>query len=194
MHAAGDIFISSDMVRSHVSADGSIIDASGRSRIRGGSVSAGRVIDICEIGSPAGILTQVSVGVAPEVRERFADLSKRLAEYRKNKLRTNIALSRFDGPGKDQTIPSGLLRKLETLREHRRALVVEEERLAKERDAVAKQLSACEGPRLAVRVKGIVYAGTTVLINGYVFKVTDDLEGKTTFILDEQELAVKVVR
>jgi len=194
VHANGNILISNDIVRSNVSADGRIIDIGGKGRIRGGSVNAGKMIEMNEIGSPAGIVTHVSVGVASEFRERFVEISKKLAEFRKSKVRINIALSKYDNLGKDKTIPDALLRKLEMLREHRRNMVIEEEKILKERELLSKKLSISDDKPLAVKVKGIVYSGTTVFVNGYALKIKDDIEGKVIFILDEEELAVKMIR
>ncbi len=194
VHANGNILISNDIVRSNVSANNRIIDTGGRGRIRGGSVSAGKVIEMNEIGSPAGIITHVSVGVAPELKERFLDISKKLAEYRKTKIKINMTLAQYEKLVKDKTIPGGLLHKLETLRQNRRMVVVEEESLVKEREELSRKLPVADDKPSAVKVKGVVYSGTTVFINGYAFKVTDDIKGKVTFILDKEELVVKMVR
>jgi len=194
VHANGDMLIRNDIIRSNVSADGRIINTGGKGRIRGGSVSAGRVIEMNEIGSPAGIITHVSVGVASEFRERFLEISRKLAEYRKSKIKMNMTLAKYDKFGKDKTIPGEFSRRLETLREHRRRIVVEEDRILKERKALSKKLSGTDGEPLAVKVKGVVYAGTTVFVSGYAFKVEEDIKGKVTFILDEEEQAVKMVR
>ncbi len=194
VHANGDILIRNDIVRSNVSADGRIISTGGKGRIRGGSVSAGRVIEMNEIGSPAGIITHVSVGVASELRERYVDITKKLAEYRKSKIKMNMTLAKYDKFGKDKPMPGELLRKLETLREHRRKIVVEENRIVKEKEALSKKLSGTDGEPLAVKVKGVVYSGTTVFVSGHAFRVEDDIKGKVTFILDEEKLAVKMVR
>jgi len=194
VHANGNILIGNDIVRSTVSANNRIIDTGGRGRIRGGSVSAGKVIEINEIGSPAGIVTHVSVGVDPELKERFLDISKKLAEYKKTRIKISMTLAKYDSLGKNKTVPGGLLHKLETLRQNRRMIAVEEEKLAKEKEALSKRLPVTDEKPLAVKVKGVVYSGTTVFMNGYAFNVTDDIEGKVTFILDDQERVVKMVR
>jgi len=194
VHANGNIFISNDIVRSTVSADGRIIGTGGKSRIRGGSVSAGKVIEMNEIGSPAGIITHVSVGVASEYRERFVDITKKSAEYRKSKVEMNMLSVKYDKFSKDKSMTGEVLRKLETLREQRRKIVVEENRLVKERESLSKELSGTDGDPFAVKVKGVVYSGTTVFVSGYAFRVMDDIRGKVTFILDEEKLSVKMVR
>ena len=194
VHANGDILISNDIVRSNVSAGGSIIGTGGQGRIRGGSISAGKIIEMNEIGSPAGIITHVSVGVAPKFREKLADISKKLDGYRKSKVKADRVLAKCDKPGKEKTMSREFLRKLEVLNKHRRKIVIEENRIVKEREALSKKLSVTDGEQFAVKVKGVVYSGTTVFVSGYAFEVKDDIKGKVAFILDEEELAVKMVR
>jgi hypothetical protein len=147
-----------------------------------------------EIGSPAGIITHVSVGAASEFRERLVNIKKKLAGHRKNKAKMNMILAKSDKFGKGKKMPGELLHKLETLRKNRLKIVVEENRIVKERDALSIKLSTTDGELLTVKVKGIVYAGTTVFVSGYVFKVKDDIKGKVTFIFDKEELAVKMIK
>ena len=194
VHANGNIHIRNDIVRSNVSAGGSITCTGGKGRIRGGAVSAGKAIVMNEIGSPAGIITHVSVGAASEFRERLVNIKKKLAGHRKNKAKMNMILAKSDKFGKDKKMPGVLLHKLETLRKNRLKIVVEENRIVKERDALSIKLSTTDGELLTVKVKGIVYAGTTVFVSGYVFKVKDDIKGKVTFIFDKEELAVKMIK
>jgi uncharacterized protein len=194
VHANGNIHIRNDIVRSNVSAGGSIICTGGKGRIRGGVVRAGKAIVMNEIGSPAGIITHVSVGAASEFRERLVNIKKKLAGHRKNKAKMNMILAKSDKFGKGKKMPGELLHKLETLRKNRLKIVVEENRIVKERDALSIKLSTTDGELLTVKVKGIVYAGTTVFVSGYVFKVKDDIKGKVTFIFDKEELAVKMIK
>ena len=194
VHANGDILIHNDIVRSNVLADGSIIDTGGKGRIRGGSVSAGKIIEMDEIGSPVGIITQLSVGVAPKFRERFLDVSKKLTGYRNSKVKADKLLAKFDKSGKGKTMRGEFLHKLETLNMQRRKIVVEEKRIVKERKALSKKLTVTDGEPFAVKVKGVVYSGTIIFVSGYAFEIKEDIKGKVTFILDEKELAVKMVR
>ena len=194
VHANGNIHIRNDIVRSNVSAGGSIICTGGKGRIRGGAVSAGKVIVMNEIGSPAGIITHVSVGAVSEFRERLVNISKNLAGYRKQKAKMDMILAKSNKFGKDKKMPGEFLHKLETLRRNRLKIVVEENRIVKERDALSKKLSTIDGELLTVKVKGVVYSGTTVFVSGYVFKVKKDIKGKVTFIFDKEELAVKMIK
>ena len=194
VHADGDIFVQDDIVRSNVSANGSIIATGAKGRIRGGSVVAGKVIEMYEIGSPAGVITHVRVGVASKLRERMVNISKKLGEYRKNKTKMDMFLTKYDKLDKGKQHPKEIERKIRTLTKKRRDLIIEEDRIKKEKEALAQKLSPAGGELLAVKVKEAVYSGTTVVVSGYAFKVKDDITGNVTFIFNEEEEAIKLIR
>jgi uncharacterized protein (DUF342 family) len=193
VHAGGDIRVGTHIVRSKVSADGRIVDTGGKACIRGGNVSAGKGIKMNEIGSPAGIVTHVSVGAPPQLRERLADISKKLGEYRRSKIKINMALAKYDKQHQNGAVRRDLPNKLETLKEQRRILVAEEKKIVKEREALSKKIFVSGGKAPTIKVNGGVYSGTTVMVNGYAYKVSEDIKGKVIFMLDEQEQVVKMV-
>ena len=194
VHADGDIFVQDDIVRSNVSANGSIIATGVKGRIRGGSVFAGKVIEMYEIGSPAGVLTHVSVGVASKLRERIVNISKKLGEYRKNRTKMDMALTKYDKLDKGKQLPKEIEQKIRILTKQRRDLIIEEDRIKKEKETLAQKLSLARSELLAVKVKEVVYSGTTVVVSGYAFKVKDDIKGKVTFIFNEEEQSIKLIR
>ena len=106
----------------------------------------------------------------------------------------DMILAKANKFGKGKKMPGELLHNLKTLRKNRLKIVVEENRIVKERDALSKKLSTIDGELLTVKVKGVVYSGTTVFVSGYVFKVKEDIKGKVTFIFDKEELAVKMIK
>jgi hypothetical protein len=194
VHADGDIFVQDDIVRSKVSADGSIIATGVKGRLRGGSAVAGKVIEMYEIGSPAGVITHVSVGVASKLRERMVNISKKLDEYSKNRTKMDMVLTKYDQLDKAKQLPKEIERKIRTLTKQKRDLLIEEDRIKKEKEALAQKLSLAGRELLAVKVKEAVYSGTTVVVNGYVFKVKDNIKGQVTFIFNEEEQAIKLIR
>jgi len=190
----GDIFVQDDIVRGNVSANGSIIATGTKGRIRGGSIFAGKVIEMYEIGSPAGTITNVTVGVASKLRERMATISKKLDEYRENRSKMDMALTKYDNLDKGKQLPKEIERKIKILAKQRQDLIIEEDKIKKEKEALAQELSLAESQQLAVKVKEAVYSGTTVVVNGYAFIVENDIQGKVTFIFNEEEQAIKLIR
>jgi uncharacterized protein (DUF342 family) len=190
----GDIFVQDDIVRGNVSANGSIIATGTKGRIRGGSIFAGKVIEMYEIGSPAGTITNVTVGVASKLRERMATISKKLDEYRENRSKMDMALTKYDNLDKGKQLPKEIERKIKILAKQRQDLIIEEDKIKKEKEELAQELSLAESQQLAVKVKEAVYSGTTVVVNGYAFIVENDIQGKVTFIFNEEEQAIKLIR
>ena len=190
----GDIFVQDDIVRGNLSANGSIIATGTKGRIRGGSVFAGKVIEMYEIGSPAGVITNVTVGVASKLRERMATISKKLGEYRENGSKIDLALTKYDNLDKGKQLPKEIDRKIKILAKQRQDLKIEEDKINKEKEALAQKLSLAESQQLAVKVKEAVYSGTTVVMGGDAFKVKNDIKGKVTFIFNEEEQAIKLMR
>ena len=190
----GDIFVQDDIVRGKVAANGSIIATGTKGRIRGGSVFAGKVIEMYEIGSPAGVITHVTVGAASKLRERIVTISKKLVEYRENGSKMDLALAKYDNLDKGKQLPKEIERKIKILAKQRQDLIIEEEKINKEKEALAQKLSLAESQQLAVKVKEAVYSGTTVVVSGDAFLVKDDIKGKVTFIFNEEEQAIKLMR
>lgn len=190
----GDIFVQDDIVRGNVSANGSIIATGTKGRIRGGSIFAGKVIEMYEIGSPAGVITNVTVGVASKLRERMATISKKLDEYRENGSKMDMALTKYDNLDKGKQLPKEIERKIKILAKQRQDLIIEEDKIKKEKEALAQELSLAESKQLAVKVKEAVYSGTTVVVNGDAFIVENDIQGKVTSIFNEEEQAIKLIR
>jgi uncharacterized protein len=194
VHAEGNIFVRDDIVRSNVSANGSISATGGKGRIRGGVVVAGKNIEMYEIGSPTGVLTYVSVGVASKLQEDMVNISNKLSEYRKNRSKMDLILNKYEELDKGKQIQKEIQLKIRLLTKQRRDLIIEEERIEKEREKMAQKLSLAEDELLAVKVKEAVYSGTTVVVNGYAYKVNDDIKGKVAFIFDREEQAIKLIR
>jgi len=194
VNVAGDIFVQDDIVRSNVTANGSIIATGTKGRIRGGFAFAGKVIEMYEIGSPAGVITNVTVGVASKLRERMVKISKKLGECRENGAKMDMALTKYDNLDKGKKLSKEFERKIKILAKQRQDLIIEEARIQKEKEELAQELSLAKSELLAVKVKEAVYSGTTVVVSGYAFKVKNDIKGPVTFIFDEEEQAIKLIR
>lgn len=81
--SAGGYVESGSILHSHVSAKTEIHVSGKRAFITGGVVSATKSINVKTLGSPMGADTTVEIGVNPEVKERFQELQKLIAEATK---------------------------------------------------------------------------------------------------------------
>lgn len=190
VHADGDIFVHDDILRSTVSADGSIMVTKGKGRIRGGSVKAFKGVEVNEIGSDAGVKTSVSVGTDSKTRKLLAEAKKQLQDFKRKKAKTDKILARFVKKYKSKTLPGELTRRLEKLVKFRREVVHKETMMAKYRQKLAQEISETEAEPVEVKVNKAVYSGTTIIISGHVYHVKEDIRGKALFVFNEEQQAV----
>ena len=191
-HADGDIFVHDDILRSTVTANGSIIVTKGKGRIRGGSVEAAKGVEVNEIGSDAGIKTSVSVGTDSKTRKLLAKAKKQLEDFKRKRVKTDKVLARFVIKYKSKTLPTDMNRKLEKLVKFKREIVRKEALMVKYRQKLLKEISETETESVEVKVNKVVYSGTTIIINGYVYHLKEDIEGKSLFVLNEEQQAVEL--
>jgi len=192
VHADGDIFVHDDILRSTVSANGSIIVTKGKGRIRGGSVEAAKGVEANEIGSDAGVKTSVSVGTDSKTRKLLADAKKQLEDFKRKKAKTDKLLARFVKKYKSKTLPEEITRRLEKLVKFRREVVHKETMMAKYRQKLVQEISEKEAEPVEVKVNKAVYCGTTIIISGCAYYVKEDIRGKALFVLNEEQQAVEL--
>jgi len=192
VHADGDIFVHDDILRSIVSANGSIIVTKGKGRIRGGSVEAAKGVEVNEIGSDAGIKTSVSVGTDSKTRKLLAEAKKQMEDFKRKRAKTDKVLARFVKKYKSKTLPGEIIRRLEKLVKLRREIVRKETMMVKYRQKLVQEISETETEPVEVKVNKAVYCGTTIMISGYVYHVKEDIRGKALFVLNEEQQAVEL--
>jgi hypothetical protein len=193
VHADGNIFVREDIMRSTVSAKGSIIVTVGKGRIKGGSVEAVKGIEANEIGSDAGVKTRVSVGTESKIRKSLAGATKRLADFKRKRDKIDMVLARYVKKYKNKALPKETTRKLDKLVKLRREMVRNETGMTKYRKELAQKMSETVVESVAVKVKNAVYFGTTVVVCGYVYHVTEDISGKVMFVLNAEQQSIELV-
>jgi hypothetical protein len=191
--ADGNIFVRDDILRSTVSAKGSIIATEGKGRIRGGSVEAVKGIEVNEIGSGAGVRTRVSVGMESKSRKLLADVTKRLTDFKRKRAKIDMTLAQYVKKSKKKALPKETSRKLEKLAKIRREIVSKETRMTKYRRELVQKMSETEIESVAVKVKKTVHFGTTAVVCGYVYNVTEDIRGKVMFVLNTEKQSIELV-
>jgi uncharacterized protein (DUF342 family) len=192
VHADGDIFVHDDILRSTVSANGSIMVTKGKGRIRGGSVEAAKGVEVNEIGSDVGIKTSVSVGTDSKTRKLLAETKKQMEDFKRKRAKTDKVLVRFVKKYKSKTLPGEIIRRLERLVKFRREVVRKETMTVKYRQKLIQEISETETEPVAIKVNKAVYSGTTIMISGYIYHVREDIIGKALFVLNEEQQAVEL--
>lgn len=193
VHADGNISVRDDIMRSTVSAKGSIIVIEGKGRIRGGSIEAVKGIEVNEIGSDVGVKTRVSVGMESKARKLLADVTKRLMDFKRKRAKMNMVLAQYVKKYKNKALSKETSRKLDKLVKLRHEVVSKETRMTQYRKELVKKISETEIEPVAVKVKNAVYFGTTVVVCGYVYHVTENIRGKVMFVLNTEQQSIELV-
>lgn len=194
VHADGNISVHDDIIRSTVSAKGSIIVTEGKGRIRGGFIVAGKGAKVNEIGSEGGVKTHVSVGMDFKFRKQLNNIAKQLAEFTRNRAKMDKVLAQHAKSGKGKMLSKDHTRKLARLVKLRRKILIDEKRLAKHRKKLAQKMSIIDGKPVKLDVKKSIYSGTRVFVSGYAFHVKEDIRGKVAFVFNEEQQAVELIR
>jgi len=190
VHADGDILVHDDILRSTVSANGSVMVTKGKGRIRGGSIEAFKGIEVNEIGSDAGVKTSVSVGTDSKTRKLLAEAKKQLEDFKRKRAKTDRILAQFVKKYKSNALPGEITRRLKKLVKFRREVVRKETMMVKHRQKLAQEISETEAEPVEVKVNKAVYSGTTISISGHVYHVKEDIRGKSLFVFNEEQQAV----
>jgi len=72
--------------------------------------------------------------------------------------------------------------------------VSEETRMTKYRKELVQKMAETEIDSVAVKVKKAVHFGTTIVVCGYVYHVTEDIRGKVMFVLNAEQQSIELVR
>ena len=193
VHADGNIFVRDDILRSTVSANGSIIVTEGKGRIRSGSVEAVKGIEVNEIGSDAGVRTRVSVGMESKARKLLDDLTKRLTDFNRTRAKMDMTLAQYVKNRTKKALLQKTSHKLGKLAKLRREIVSKEARMTKYRKELVQKMSENEIEPVAVKVRKTVYLGTTVFVYDSVYHVTEDIRGKVLFVLNAEKQSIELV-
>lgn len=145
----------------------------GRARLMGGRVLARDGVEAGQLGSPALLSTEISVGASPQIFTRHTSLKAELEQLNGNiqKLRQIVAL--LEVYEKAGTLPAQKMRLLLNSRLSLRASVEKYEQGQKEFAALAKQLeNAGKG---TVVCHGTVYRGAKITIGFAALDVNQDM-------------------
>ncbi len=184
VRAKGDIHIRDDIRNSNVSSGGVIDATSGKGRIIGGTITALKEIRANETGSPAGVKTNIIIGVDPEQTDRKEKIKQRLEEFNHQKAKIDIILVRFKNNNTET--PKEIRFKLDKLVKQRRSIVQMEARLNEYMAELHKKEMDEAGHPPSLTINRMVFAGTKVTIKGSFMDVETDIPGKTRFHLDER--------
>lgn len=191
VHARGDIVLRDDMRNCNASTS-SIIDVTGgKGRIIGGTLKALMGITANEIGSMAGVRTNIIVGIDQELNDRIDAASKRLEEFKRERSKIDMVLSRYSNKGKLSNIPKAVRFKLEKLIKHRRTTVRMETKLIEHRQNLIKKHDCSRDYSPTLTVNKTVYSGTRITIGDKTLEIDEAISGKIKFYLNSKSQMIE---
>jgi uncharacterized protein len=184
-HAKGDIIVCDDIMNSNISAGSSIDATDGKGHILGGTLTALKGIKANETGSPAGVKTNIFVGIDPEQVEREEKIKRHLESFRHQKAKIDMVLVRFRNQKGQVDIPRSMRFKIDKLIKQRRNIAQMEAKLNSYMEGVHQKESDAEDNLPTLSVNRMIFAGTKINIKGSVMDVKTDMPGNTKLYLDE---------
>lgn len=161
---AGGYVESGSILHSHVSAKTEVHVNGKRAFITGGVVSATESINVKTLGSPMGADTTVEIGINPEVKERFQELQRLIAETGKTlKTIQPVLIATSQKLSQGVKLSMDQLRYIKTLSETNKQKTEELRQYMKELEKT--ELLMKHGIRGQVVVNGEVYPGTRIVIS-----------------------------
>jgi uncharacterized protein (DUF342 family) len=184
-----DLLVVDGILHSRVRSGGKVQVVGRRGAIMGGQVKAAEEISTRFLGTPQSTLTEVEVGVAPEIRDEYETCRKELAEAQENMRKAQqIVAALRELEAKQPKLWSDQKRQslMRTLRSvyHFQGLVEQYTARKAELEEALQSVSAGR-----IRVLETVYPGVRVLMGNQQYLVVDDLQ-YVSFYLHQHEITL----
>lgn len=184
VEAGGMIQIEGFAMQSELVAGARVVvgqEGSTKGHIIGGSCQAVSRVQAVTLGSHAGVLTAVSVGVDPHVKEKLSTVRQKIGDVERELEELTKRLDYFSSPAHGAT-PEQIS---ETrLAKDKLATVLSE--LTGEKKRLLKRLE--QGADAQIRVERAVLSGVVISIGTRTLEVKDDMEGGVTFRLEDDAI------
>ena len=192
VHARGDIILRDDM-RNCIASTGSTIDVTGgKGHIVGGSVKALKKITANEIGSMAGVKTNITLGVDQELNDRIDAASKRLEQFKNEREKIDKVLKVYSSGSKP--ITDSVRSILEKLITQRQLSAPMEKKLIEYRQNLIEKYEASKSHRPTLIVNKTVHPGTRITIGGNILEIDETISGKIKFFLNSKTQMIESIR
>ncbi len=168
-------YISADAImHSNVSAKGDITVEGKRGFITGGNIRSGTQVTARTIGSAMGTITNLEVGIEPEILTEYHDLGKEmetLKEDQEKNMQILLTLAKRIKLG-EKLAPDKMLQ-FKKCNESRETMTKREEEIVNRMQVLKESIDNYEGG--CVRVNNVVYSGTKITISNAVYHVKSDI-------------------
>lgn len=181
VEAQGDV-VTEAIIHSNVTAGNHIKAEMGKGTIVGGSVTATNMIVAKSIGSPMGTVTNVQIGVPPELYQEHKRLGNLLKEKQDNFVRVEQSINFLLSKSKEGTLDINRRIMLSKLNMSKEPLTDEIQRLQYKFNKLSEQLrDAHDG---IIKSNDAIYPGVKITIGSIVKYIDDTRRGCTVKKVD----------
>ena len=171
--AGKDVIVRNAILHSDVYAGGSVIvSGGGKSQIAGGTIQATIEVSCSTLGSEMGTKTEVIVGVSPAITLRRKELSTMIAASQDNLDKVDANLSFFRKLESTQSLDDEKRALMISITKNKFQIQAQHKSIVKEMDEIDSMIEKTKSQGI-VRVKGICYAGVTIIIRGFTYLVKE---------------------
>lgn len=160
------------ILNSEVSANGEVRVHGKKGLINGGTIRAGHSIEAMYLGTDMGTFTVLEVGIEPEKKQRYQDLSKKVAKKAKELEETKVILDNYASKLKrGEVVPKDKVIYIQNLAQEYKAQKEELEPLREEMRRI--HLLMMESDHAYVAVTRTAYPGVNISISDLSYSLKD---------------------
>lgn len=183
--AGGDVFVGEAILHSYINASGKIV-VKGKGLVAGGKIQAGREVEANVLGSSLATRTEISVGVAPEIRETLEEKLKNLDELSDNLNKVEKAIRLLEKQKEKGVLSEDRVPQLKKLVETRGQLNEKVKNTQEKIQELQENIHSSEGGE--IKVHKILFPGVSIRIARAQHKVKDR-RSRTRLVCSRKEIA-----
>jgi len=187
LESGNNIFIQDWVVKSELSAYNEIIVGNKNAKkgqIIGGFVKSGILVKAINVGSGAGVLTRIQVGISDDVERELENVSRKITDHHKTLKDIQKAISKLKNNPTAQA-----QEKLKKVLVTQRELEDQVKAFQSQKSTLKTEQTRVENAKLSV--EKTTYSGVTVSIAGCEKTITEDL-GRRSFSIQEGKLTQSI--
>ena len=171
----GDVTLQGSDTGSVIECDGRLTAVEGRGRLSGGTYTAVRGLEVCELGSTIGAPTLIRVGTNAVDRAELAGIESERARTAEQATLVRLKLERMRETASQGDVTQTRAHKVRELMKDIRELTGEEAQLERRRQAILEKYAAL--PVSEVRVHGSVHTGVELELRHLERRIETHREG-----------------
>ncbi len=186
---SGGFIEAGTILQSQVSAASEVRVNGKKGFVTGGVIRAGNMVEAQTIGSTMGSITQIEVGVVPEVKEKYNQLQKQILETNKELEKMKPALVNYrEKIGRKEFVSPERVMQVQMIAKSYKEKQAEIKQMREEFMKVHEQIQKETTAR--VKVNGSVYQGVSIAISDVSMNVKGTIS-YSKFVKDQGEIVIR---